>query len=93
MDDLERKLGQLARAPVDPRLDNLEAAVMRGILVERGSGRAGTGTAYLVAFATALLVGITGGLMNEGSVGTRESVAPLGVPSALAPSSLLLDAR
>lgn len=93
MKDLDSRLEELACAPVDPRLDDLEAAVMRGILAERGSERAGTGSTYAAAFAMALLVGVAGGYVSDAPVQARTSVAPLGVPSALAPSSLLLDGR
>lgn len=86
--DLDRSLGHLAAASPDAALHGLEERVLAGIAERRQQALA---TRITVTFASvALLMGV-GSAVLPAARASATATAPFGMPSALAPSSLLLS--
>lgn len=85
--DLDNSLTALAALPADPRLASLDTRVFAGIaaLSEQRTARRATFTTAAVA----LCIGFLGA--SYGAFDRQQAVTPisLGVPSQLAPSSIL----
>lgn len=86
MDDLDTLLASMRNLPVDPRLGEIDNAVIAGI-ASRHQARVQMRTMALVAIIS-LSVGVLGSIVPAESV-RAATVFPLGAPAALAPSSLL----
>ncbi|WP_336962927.1 hypothetical protein [Sphingobium aquiterrae] len=92
MMDIDSSLARLRALPVDPRLADIDAAVLDGLGKHALSG-SGPSTAIIgMAAALALLTGIAGAAMPDGR-DRAASLFPLGAPAALAPSTLLASAQ
>lgn len=88
MMDIDAALRRLRELPVDPRLEQIDSAVMEAVVFQRRHGTPLPGTAFGVAAVFALSIGLFGSVIPTHE--TRPtSIAPLGAPSALAPSTLL----
>lgn len=86
--DLDRTLGHLATVSPKAALYGLEERVLAGIKTRRQQAVA---TRVTLTFASvALLMGVGSAIVPSARAGAA-TVAPFGVPSALAPSSLLLS--
>ena len=85
MDDLDELLGRLRDLPVDPRLTAMDGAVMIGLNAhrERSTTLRSAALAGLVALTLGMAASVVPGV-------PAQAAAPFGVPSALAPSSLLV---
>ena len=90
MYNLDEMLTRLGNAPLDPRLAMMDEVVFAG-LAARDTTSASRSLGLAAVAARAI------GLISTGLPGTpgvaAPSVAPFGVPPALAPSSLLLASR
>lgn len=89
MTDLDRLLGRLRDEPPPARLALIDDAVMAELARRRAIvpiNRAGLS----LAAALALLVGVGGAVMS-GAPADAAPISPLGVPAALAPSTLLMS--
>ena len=86
--DLDRSLGLLAASEPHSDLEGLEACVL-GRLRERRQHDLATGITLSFAVVS-LLMGVTGAAFPTTPAHATTSV-PFGIPSALAPSSLLLS--
>jgi len=89
MNNIDTILEQVRHAPVPPRLAMIDGAVMDALAARPESGAIAR-PASMAAIA-ALMVGIVGGI--PGSNVPAAAAAPLGSPSPLAPSSLLVGQR
>lgn len=86
--DLDKSLGLLAAAEPHADLEGLEACVLARV-GERRQHNLATGITLSFA-AVSLLMGIIGATLPTSRAHATAS-APFGMPSALAPSSLLLS--
>ena len=86
MQDLDMILGRVRDAPVPPVLSTLDSAVMDALAAQPASHTAARplGLAAVVALAIGMI-----GAIPEAKVEAATTAAPLGVASALAPSTLL----
>lgn len=88
MMDIDAALRRLRELPADPRLEQIDSAVMEALVFQRRHGTPLPGTAFGAAAVFALSIGLFGSVIP-----THEShatlIAPLGVPPVLAPSTLL----
>ena len=90
MSNLDEMLARLASAPLPSRLATMDQAVFAGLAQY---DRSGASRSLSIAGMVALAVGVVStGLPGTPAV-AAPSVSPLGVPSALAPSSLLLASK
>ncbi|RVU04587.1 hypothetical protein EOE18_10425 [Novosphingobium umbonatum] len=87
MTDLDQLLGLLRDEPVHPRLALIDDAVMAELARRKAIAPISLGGLGLAAVA-ALLFGL-GGTMISGVPAVAAPISPLGVPAALAPSTLL----
>ena len=88
--DLDRTLGHLAMAGSNAALYGLEERVLARIKTRRQQAVA---TRVTLTFASvALLMGVGSAIVPSARAGAA-TIAPFGVPSALAPSSLLLSSN
>ena len=86
--DIDQPLAHLAMAAPNARLDGLEDCVLAGIKARRQQTVAARVT---LSFASvALLMGVAGAVLPAARA-SATATAPFGMPSALAPSSLLLS--
>ena len=88
--DLERWLSLVAASEPHADLEGLEACVLER-LRERRQNSLATGVTLSFA-AVSLLMGVAGSVLPTTRAQAASS-APFGIPSALAPSSLLLSGR
>lgn len=88
MANLDEMLTQLGNAPLDARLAGIDEAVLAGLAAHDT-----TSATRSIAFAA--VAALAFGVFSAGFAGSpaTASVSPFGVPSALAPSSLLLAAK
>jgi len=91
MNNIDTILQQLRDAPLPPQLARLDGVVLDALAARPVSG-AIVRPASMAAIA-ALVVGIVGGLPGSNGPAAAAAVAPLGTPSPLAPSSLLVGER
>ena len=90
MNDIDLILGRVRAAPLPSELANLDDAVLGALASRPASGTVVRSIG--MAAAAALAVGIIGGI-PAGKDQAVAAVAPLGAPSPLAPSSLLVGDR
>lgn len=88
-DDIDRALERLARQPVPGGLAQAEVNVLGRIAALGPRLRDLPSGFYLAALATALALGIAGGIFPGESPPKDASLYPLAPESRLAPSSLL----
>ena len=90
MANLDEMLARLGNAPLDPRLAMMDEVVFAGL-----AARNTTSASRSLGFAAvaALAIGLISTGLPGAPVAAAPSVAPFGVPPALAPSSLLLASR
>ena len=88
MMDIDAALRRLRELPADPRLEQIDSAVMEAVVFQRRHGTPLPGTAFGVAVVFALSIGLFGSVIATHETSTT-SIAPLGAPPALAPSTLL----
>ena len=90
MANLDEMLTQLGNAPLDARLAGIDEAVLAGLAAHDT-----TSATRSIAFAA--VAALAFGVFSAGFAGSpataTASVSPFGVPSALAPSSLLLATK
>lgn len=90
MPEIDNLLASLAREPVSPALDGMDARVLARIGERPSPGGAGFGMAAVIA---AVLIGIVGGGVPAVTAQARPSLAPLGPSAALTPAALLTGVR
>lgn len=88
MMDIDAALRRLRELPVDPRLEQIDGAVMEAVVFQRRYGVPLPSTAFGIAAVFALSIGLFGSVIPTHETRTT-SIAPLGAPPALAPSTLL----
>ena len=88
MMDIDAALRRLRELPVDPRLEQIDNAVMEAVVFQRRHGTPLPSTAFGIAAVFALSIGLFGSVIPAHETRTP-SIAPLGAPPALAPSTLL----
>jgi hypothetical protein len=88
MNDLDATLRRLRGLPADPRLETIDAAVLAAVADRRLVGVPVSGAVFGLAATLALSAGLLATTLTPTDAGIQ-SAAPLGVPSALAPSTLL----
>lgn len=88
MMDIDAALRRLRELPVDPRLEQIDGAVMEAVAFRRQHGAPLSSTAFGVAAVFALSIGLFGSVIPAHET-RAPSIAPLGAPPALAPSTLL----
>lgn len=88
MMDIDAALRRLRELPVDPRLEQIDGAVMEAVAFQRRHGAPLSSTAFGVAAVFALSIGLFGSVIPTHET-RAPSIAPLGAPPALAPSALL----
>jgi len=86
MDDFDTLFARLRELPVDPRLGEIDDAVLVGV-ASRHQARTQMRAMAIVALVS-LSVGVLGSVVPTEPV-RAATVFPLGAPAALAPSSLL----
>jgi hypothetical protein len=87
MDELDIILTRMRESPAHPGLASMENAVIEGVAARRTN--AGAIRNMAIAGIAALGIGMAGGQFSGGHAEASVSVVPFGVPTALAPSSLL----
>ena len=89
LNNLDEMLMRLGEAPLPARLSMLDEAVFAGLALRQAPPSGGS----VRAFGFAAVVALGFGIISTGFSGTAAiaapSVAPFGIPPALAPSSLL----
>ncbi len=88
MNELDAALSRLAHAPVPHALALLEERVLSRIASRPVAARTSVGLASITVVA-ALMIGVVGSAVPASAARTP-SLSPLGAPSRLAPSTLLL---
>lgn len=88
--DIDTMLGRIGPSDSHPGLSGLEGRVLT--IIADQPARAMARRTTLAAASFALLFGL-GSVVYPAPEATAKPLAPFGVPSALAPSSLLLDAQ
>lgn len=88
MMDIDAALRRLRELPVDPRLEQIDSAVMEAVVFRRRHGTPLPSTAFGVAVVFALSIGLFSSVIPTHEI-RAPSIAPLGAPPALAPSTLL----
>lgn len=88
MKDIDAALSRLKECPVDPRLDQIDEAVLAAVDFQRRHGAPLSGAVFGLAAGLALTIGLLGAALPGSEVRTA-SLAPFGAPPALAPSTLL----
>src|SRR3546814_7831957 len=86
MMDIDAALRRLRELPADPRLEQIDGAVMEAIVFQRRHGTPLSSTAFGVAAVFALSIGLLGSVIPAHET-RAPSIAPLGAPPALAPST------
>ncbi|TCM20545.1 hypothetical protein EDF56_102206 [Novosphingobium sp. PhB165] len=86
MDDIDTILSRLGTLPLDPRLGDIDDAVLTG-LAARAASRVSARTMATV-IVLSLGVGIVGSVVPAPPI-RAAATFPLGAPAALAPSTLL----
>jgi len=90
MDELDRLLERLRAAPAPDRLVDIDGKVLAAINTRLPGSMAVSNASFILVAVSALFVGIIGSGITKPDP-MRVPVAPFGVPSALAPSTLLAD--
>src|SRR3546814_17596342 len=88
MMDIDAALRRLRELPADPRLEQIDGAVMEAIVFQRRHGTPLSSTAFGVAAVFALSIGLLGAVIPAHET-RAPSIAPPGAPPALAPPTLL----
>jgi hypothetical protein len=88
MNDLDAALRRLRGLPADSRLETIDAAVLAAVTDRRLNGTPLPGAVFGAAATLALGAGLLATTLPSADAGIQ-SAAPFGVPSALAPSTLL----
>lgn len=88
MTDIDAALVRLREMPVHPRLASIDAAVLERVAIDAAGQRPLSGTVFGMAAIAALSLGLASSLLSGLPV-SAASIAPLGTPPTLAPSSLL----
>jgi hypothetical protein len=88
MRDIDAALARLSQYPTDPRLQQIDAAVLTAVELQRRNGAPLSGAVFGVAAGLALTMGLLGAALPATET-ANPSIAPFGVPPALAPSTLL----
>ena len=90
MNNVDEMLARLANAPLPSRLATMDQAVFAGLAQY---DRSGASRSLGIAGMVALAVGVASTGLPASPAVAAPSVTPFGVPSALAPSSLLLASK
>ncbi len=90
-DNLDILLARVANAPIPPTLTDLSDAVMARIHADAASARTSM-TVGITAMFSALVLGATGALAFPAAA-PAAPLAPFGISTALAPSTLLDGGR
>ena len=93
MNNLDEMLAQLGRAPLPPRLALMDGAVFSAMAERLGSSSSNPLRSLSIAAIAALAFGIVSAGFSGSPAAAASSASPFGVPSALAPSSLLLASK
>ena len=94
MSNLDEMLAQIGGAPIPPRLAMLDVAVFSALAEQQRSSASNSLRSLSLAAIAALTFGIIStGFSGSPASAAASSVSPFGVPSALAPSSLLLASK
>lgn len=88
MQDIDAALSRLREYPANPRLDQIDDAVLAAVDFQRRHGAPLSGAVFGLAAGLALTVGVLGSTLPSSEARTA-SIAPFGAPPALAPSTLL----
>lgn len=88
MKDIDAALSRLRDLPADPRLDQIDNAVLVALDFRRRHGAPLSRAVFGIAAGLALTIGLLGTVLPGSEVRTA-SIAPFGAPPALAPSTLL----
>ena len=88
MRDIDAALARLRQYPTDPRLQQIDAAVLTAVELQRRNGAPLSGAVFGVAAGVALTMGLLGAALPA-TESPSPAIAPFGVPPALAPSTLL----
>lgn len=89
--DIDHALARLGAVEAHPGLNGLEARVLDAVAA-RQAVRPGAGMT-MAAMALALVLGAVSNVVPGTPAHAAPSLSPLGAPSVLAPSSLLLGVR
>ncbi|MFC3098360.1 hypothetical protein [Alteraurantiacibacter palmitatis] len=90
MNELDRLLGHLRAAPAPDRLAGIDGEVLAAVSARRAGSMAVSNASFALVAVLALFVGIIGSGVTQPHP-MRMPLAPFGVPSALAPSTLLAE--
>ena len=89
MTDIDAILNRVRESPIHPALAGIDDAVLDRLGRIDPVAGAVSPRAFLVATAAALSIGIAGSFVPGTQASAVSRAAPLGTPSALAPSTLL----
>src|SRR3546814_13398932 len=87
MMDIDAALRRLRELPADPRLEQIDGAVMEAIVFQRRHGTPLSSTAFGVSAVFALSIGLLGSVIPANAT-SAPPIALSGAPPALAPSPL-----
>jgi len=90
MTDIDQLLARIGRLPLDPRLGGIDAAVFAGLADATRPVAPRAALAAIAGFATGIGVLAT---VSESPPGRHVELYQLGMPGALAPSTLLADGQ
>ena len=93
MRNLDEMLAQLGGAPLPARLAMMDGAVFSALAEQQRSSEGNSLRSLSIAAIAALAFGVISTGFSGSPASAAPSVSPLGVPSALAPSSLLLASK
>ncbi len=93
MSNLDEMLAQLGGAPLPPRLAMMDEAVFSALAGQQRSSASNSLRSLSIAAIAALAFGVISTGFSGSPASAAFSVSPLGVPLALAPSSLLLASK
>lgn len=88
MQNIDAALSRLREHPADPRLEQMDDAVLSALDHQRPHGAPLSGAVFGLAAGVALTIGLAGTAV-PGSQARTAPLAPFGAPPALAPSTLL----
>lgn len=93
MSNLDEMLAQIGRAPLPARLAMMDDAVFSALAEQHGNSAGNSLRSLGLAAIAALAFGVISTGFPGSLASAAPSVSPFGVPSALAPSSLLLASK
>ena len=93
MSNLDEMLAQLGGAPLPSRLAMIDGAVISALAEQQRSFASNSLRSLSIAAIAALVLGVVSTGFSGSPALSASSVSPLGVPSTLAPSSLLMASK